>query len=314
MAATVALLEAGIPNTWLYRTEVARYHNEVNDWTQAKSILERGHDVKVVFWSEHPLDLRNTVFVLTHSEMIAPGKDDKKWQAHLDDVKSEAQAEATKQEAEAAVKVHEEARCRAIQGADKKCHDAGFKTAPELAAYTEFQGKCRSLAKSNATDRACRDDGWRNDDELVHPASPAVSTMTATSAQAHDAFGPPPAPQAEAQLPKPSTNAEWVPGSWQWNGFDWVWLSGGWRVPEQDRAQRLTATAPSAPPPLRVEARSPQPIASAVWADGYWHYANGQWVWVGGRWVVPPRIGATWRPSVWLPDGAHLRLDPGGWR
>ncbi len=327
---TVSLVAAGIPNDWIYRTEIAKYHLEVNDWNAAPSALKRGQDIKIVFWSEHPLDLQSTTFVLTHSEMVPPNGDDKKWQAHLDELRSdaekerlEAEAKAKKEQAEAEAKAHEEARCREIRGADKKCHDEGYKTGTELIAYAEFQHKCEDLAKNNATDQACRDDGWRNDNERpdYHPYPPqtnGVATQTPVlteppKPQGHGADRPPPAPQVETQSPKPSEHAEWIPGSWQWSGFDWVWLGGGWRVPEQDRAQKLTATAPSAPPVARVEVRPPQPIASAVWADGYWHYASGQWIWVPGHWAVPPRAGATWRPSTYRSDGVQLRLDPGGW-
>ncbi len=318
LSATVALLEAGVPSAWMYRTEVARYHKEVDSWDQASSVLKHGQDVKIVFWSEKPLDLQNTVFVLTHSEMVARGGNDKKWQAHLDDVKSDAEKarrdaeiESKKAQAEATLKANEQQRCAdIIQGADKKCHDEGYKTRTELVAYSELQRRCEALAKSNATDQACRDDGWRNANE--RPDYPQATTTAAT--QSRSADRPPPPPQTETPPPKPSTNAEWIAGSWQWSGSDWAWLSGGWRVPEQDRAQKLTATAPSAPPMARVESRPPQPIASAVWADGYWHYAAGQWVWVPGHWAVPPRTGATWRPSTWISDGVQLRLDPGGWR
>jgi hypothetical protein len=306
--ASVQLLQAGIPNAWIHRTEIARYHNEVNDWRQTASTLKRGQDMKIVFWSEKPLDLHSTVFVLIHSEMVAPGNDDKKWQSHLDDVRSADD----KAQAEAQAKANEEARCAALQTTDKKCHDEGIKTGSERVAYAAFQQKCEALAKDNATDQACRDDGWRNDSERPeeHP-----TTLQATAIK-HEAPAnrPPPAPMAETEPPKPSVNAEWIPGSWQWNGSDWAWLPGGWRVPEQDRAQKLTATAPNAPPASRVEARPTQPIASAVWADGYWHYGGGQWIWVPGHWAMPPRAGAMWRPTTWVQDGVQLRLDPGGWR
>lgn len=324
---TVALVPSGIPNDAIYRTEIAKYHFEVNDLGSATRVLKKGQDIKIVFWSEHPLDLGSTTFVLTHGEMVPPNGDDKKWQAHLDDVKAdaekkqrEAEAEAKKQQLEAEAKWKEEQRCRAVQGADKKCHDEGYKTASELVAYAELQRKCEDLARNNATDQACRDDGWRNDNERpdYHPVVETTQTQQTqtqpTEPPKRPADRPPPPPQAETQPPKPSEHAEWIPGSWQWNGSnDWVWLGGGWRVPEQDRAQKLTATAPSAPPPARVEVKPPQPITSAVWAQGYWHYASGQWVWVPGHWAQPPRAGATWRPSTYVSDGVQLRLDPGGW-
>jgi len=343
-AGSVALVPAGVPNTWVHQTQIAKYHYEVTDLSGLQSVLKRGQDIAIVFWSERPIDLQATTFVVVHSEMVAPDGD-AKWQAHLEGVKAEnekkereaaaeankkqleAEAEAKKQRLEAEAKWREEARCRAAQGADKKCHDEGYKTGAELVAYAELQRRCEDLARKNATDQVCRDDGWRNENErpeshepphvtnlaLSQPAPP-METKTQETKTQRAADRPPPAPQAETQPPKPSEHAEWIPGSWQWNGTsDWVWLGGGWRVPEQDRAQHLTATAPSAPPAVRVEAPSPQPIASAVWAPGYWHWNAGQWIWVPGHWAVPPRAGATWRPSTYVREGVQLRLDPGGW-
>jgi hypothetical protein len=313
-SSNVALVPAGMPNDFATKTAVAHYHREVNDWSQAQDVLKKGQDVKIVFWSEHPLDLSSTTFVLTHSEMVPPGGDDKKWQAHLDELRSDADKKQHEDEA----KAQEQTRCENLDGHDKKCADEGFKTRTERMAYAEFQRRCEEMGRRNATDKACRDDGWRNDSERpdanepAHVTNLALSQPAETKLQQRAADRPPPAPQAETQPPKPSEHAEWVPGSWQWNG-DWVWLGGGWRVPEQDRAQHLTATAPSAPPAARVEAPPAQPIASAVWAPGYWHWSGGQWIWVGGHWAVPPRAGATWRPSTWVPEGVQLRLDPGGW-
>lgn len=328
-APPVALVQAALPYTYLSNTEIAHYHQEVDEWSKSTDVLKRGDDVKIVFWSERPYDLQGTVFVVTHSEMLAPKGDDKKWEAHLDEVKADAEkekvaaaAEQKKKDEEEAAKAREAQRCLAIQGADKKCKDEGIKTGSEQALYAALQVKCEDLARKNAADQTCRDDGWRNDNERPdsHPYPPTTTQSTETNQsvdakpQGHAADRPPPAPQAETQPPKPSDHAEWISGSWQWSGFDWVWLAGGWRVPDQDRAQKLTATAPSPPPASRVDTRPPQPIASAVWADGYWHFSGGQWIWVPGHWAVPPRAGATWRPSTWIRDGVQLRLDPGGWR
>jgi hypothetical protein len=314
----VALLPAGMPGDFATKTEIAHIHREVNDWVQAPNALKKGQDVKIVFWSEHPLDLSSITFVLTHSEMVPPGGDDKKWAAHLDDVRSDAQKKQREEEA----KANEQTRCENLDGHDKKCADEGYKTRTERMAYADFQHRCEEMARRNATDKACRDDGWRNESERPDSNEPphvtnlalAQPATTVEAKQERAADRPPPAPQTETQPPKPSEHAEWVPGSWKWNGTnDWVWLSGGWRVPEQDRAQHLTATAPSAPPAVRVEAPPPQPIASAVWAQGYWHWSGGQWIWVPGHWAMPPRAGATWRPSTYVQEGVQLRLDPGGW-
>ena len=318
-------LVADLPQAML----VAQIHREVNKIEDKALVLPKGTDIKIEFWSEQPNDFSRTYFVLTQSAMVPPDGNDAKWQAHLDELRAdderkarEAAAEAKKQQEEAEARDRERVRCSALMAPDAKCHDEGFKTGSELQAEANEDQRCNALALRNATDEKCRAIGWRNDNErpdyLSHPAPPPPppATMTTTvpsGPQKHDPDRPPPAPQVEVQTPKPSEHADWVPGSWQWNGFDWVWLAGGWRVPESDRQQKLTATAPAAPPAAQVEVRPAQPVATAVWVDGYWHYQGGRWVWVAGRWAVPPRAGATWRPSVWVPDGVHVRLDPGGW-
>lgn len=46
---------------------------------------------------------------------------------------------------------------------------------------------------------------------------------------ASELFAPgPPPPEAEVAPPKPSEDAEWVPGSWHWDGVRYVWQPGRW--------------------------------------------------------------------------------------
>ncbi len=311
---------------------VAQIHREVNKIEDKGLVLPKGADIKIELWSEQPNDFSRTYLVLTQSAMVPPDGNDAKWQAHLDELRAddqrkarEAEEERKKQEAEEIAKAREESRCAQLQTSDKQCAGEGYKTGSERAAEAAEDRRCEALALRNSIDDKCRSIGWHNDNERPDygrtappPPPPTVTTNVTpqipSGPQKHDADRPPPPPQAEAQTPRPSEHAEWVPGSWQWSGFDWVWLSGGWRVPEADRQQKLTVTAPSPPPAAQVEARPAQPVASAVWIDGYWHWQGGRWIWVPGRWAVPPRAGATWRPSVWVPEGVNVRLDPGGWR
>jgi len=156
--ASVALVPAGLPNNWLYQTQIAKYHYEVNDLSGLQGVLKRGQDIAIVFWSERPIDLQATTFVVVHSEMVAPDGD-AKWQAHLEELKAdnekkereaaaeakkkqlEAEADAKKQRLEAEAKWREEERCRAAQGADKKCHDEGYKTDVQRLAYVLKPGE-----------------------------------------------------------------------------------------------------------------------------------------------------------------------------
>jgi len=127
------------------------------------------------------------------------------------------------------------------------------------------------------------------------------------------ADGPPPAPQAETQPPRASENATWVPGYWRWNGFQWLWLYGFWRVPQSDLDQEKTAVAPAEPPPARVEVVVPAPFPDAVWTPGYWHWQAATWIWVPGRWLVPPSAGNQWLRPQWRRTPRGVILVPGHW-
>ncbi len=145
---------------------------------------------------------------------------------------------------------------------------------------------------------------------IAEASKPAVED---TRPKPRPADGPPPAPQIEAQPPKASENATWVPGYWRWNGFQWLWLYGFWRVPQSDLDQEKTATAPDEPPPAKVEAAVVAPFPDAVWTPGYWHWAVGAWVWVPGRWLVPPSGGNQWSRPQWRRTPRGVILTPGHW-
>ena len=124
--------------------------------------------------------------------------------------------------------------------------------------------------------------------------------------------GPPPAPLAEDMPPKLSLHAEWRAGYWQWTGTDWTWLGGMWRVPDSDIVAELTTTAPSEPPPLRVETVPAAPMRVLFWVPGFWQWGGTTWVWVAGSWQRP-EAGATWRPAAWRARGKVHVLIPGQW-
>lgn len=67
----------------------------------------------------------------------------------------------------------------------------------------------------------------------------------------------PPAPRVEIQPAAPDTRAVWDPGHWNWDGNQYVWVSGRY-IERPDVAMR--------------------------WEPGRWMSENGSWVWMDGRW------------------------------
>ena len=51
----------------------------------------------------------------------------------------------------------------------------------------------------------------------------------------------PPRPRFERRMVRPSRDAVWVSGSWDWQGDTWVWIPGRWVVPEVRRARWIPA-------------------------------------------------------------------------
>jgi hypothetical protein len=168
--------------------------------------------------------------------------------------------------------------------------------------------KRRAFCAAHHEDETCWGTGgyaaWQraHEQERARPAPP----------EPHAADRPPPPAHVETPPPRPSLHAEWIPGRWTWEGLEYRWLAGLWRVPEEDRASGQTAEAPTPPPAARREAVSAAPAPGWVWTPGYWAWTGAAWVWAAGSWQVPP-AGASWRPSRWINRGARVRLDPGGW-
>jgi hypothetical protein len=125
---------------------------------------------------------------------------------------------------------------------------------------------------------------------------------------------PPPAARPEEQPPRPSTNAEWIPGYWH-RGEGWAWMAGFWRVPEADVEADLTVHAPAPPPPPRVEpeAEETKPAQEAVWTTGHWQWNGSAYVWVNGAWRIPPSTSHRWQASTWRRRGGGAVFVPGGW-
>jgi len=47
----------------------------------------------------------------------------------------------------------------------------------------------------------------------------------------------PPRVRYERRYARPSRDAVWVRGFWDWQGDNWVWIPGRWIVPEERRAR-----------------------------------------------------------------------------
>jgi hypothetical protein len=156
-------------------------------------------------------------------------------------------------------------------------------------------------------------DWYRRGDEM----------LAASRAQGHQwktveepaATRPPPPARAETPPPKPSPNAAWIPGYWQFTD-GWVWSAGFWRVPQQDIEQEKTVEAPTPPPAPRTEA--PPDVAyhtarKAVWTPGHWMWNGAGYVWIAGAWRIPEAVEMRWVAPTWRPTrrGTSIYI-PGG--
>lgn len=75
-----------------------------------------------------------------------------------------------------------------------------------------------------------------------------------------------------------------------------------------------TYYAPTAPPPVRIEAYGGAPGPGYVWINGYWRYRGGGYAWVPGQWERPPRHSAVWVNGRWERHGSRWAYREGHWR
>jgi hypothetical protein len=126
---------------------------------------------------------------------------------------------------------------------------------------------------------------------------------------------PPPPPRTETAPPRPSRNARWVAGYWQWAEGAFHWIVGMWEVPDSDIAQDLTVHAPTPPPAARAEPPDgPAPATTAVWTPGQWQWDGRAYVWIAGSWRIPPSGDHTWKPAGWAIKAGGAVFVPGGWQ
>ena len=66
----------------------------------------------------------------------------------------------------------------------------------------------------------------------LRPLAIAIAAaLCACVAGAPDRPPEPPAPLPEIRYAAPAPGMAWVPGTWHWNGADYVWIPGRWETP-----------------------------------------------------------------------------------
>lgn len=245
--------------------------------------------IKFTFWSEQPNDWDGYLAWVEQGHLVP--EDAAKWAAGQQAKKQQDAADHTKGKREA--------------DCDNAWHSKKVWT-PECQA--EFGDYPSFDAKVNACWAAWyKAKIWTDDCRKTTNVDPSAENAKPN--------GPPPPAPADPQPPKPSVHADWVPGNYHWSvsGKAWVWSPGVWTVPKEDVDSGQTAKAPGAPPPPKSESIPPQPSPAHVWTPGWWAFSMTGWIWIDGAWRVPPFVGATWRPYVWVSAGIGFSLVPGGW-
>ena len=147
---------------------------------------------------------------------------------------------------------------------------------------------------------------------------------------------PPPLVPEEPPEQKPEAeNSQWIPGYWAWDAQkqDFLWVSGVYRIPPQDRTfvpgywQHATdgwrwvagfwagANQPNVPytpePPAALDngPSMPAPNEDAVYLPGSWIYRDTRFVWRPGYYSAL-QVGRVWVPAhyAWTPNG-YLFID-----
>jgi hypothetical protein len=146
---------------------------------------------------------------------------------------------------------------------------------------------------------------------------------------------PPPVPEEPPEQKPQADNVQWIPGYWAWDGQrqEFMWVSGVYRVPPQDRTfipgywqhttdgwrwvpgfwsdakQQELPYTPEPPAPLEGGPSLPRPDDNSAYVPGAWIYRDGRFVWRPGYYAaIQP--GRVWMPPryLWTPSG-YLFVD-----
>jgi hypothetical protein len=147
---------------------------------------------------------------------------------------------------------------------------------------------------------------------------------------------PPPMVPEEPPEQKPEAeNTQWIPGYWSWDApkQEFLWVSGVYRVPPQDRKfipgywqhatdgwrwvtgfwsnarQEELPYTPEPPATLDNGPGQPAPDDNSTYNPGSWIFRTSRFVWRPGYWSAV-QDGRVWTPPhyVWTPNG-YLFVD-----
>ena len=283
--------DAGIGHT---HSVIAQWRNEDPN---APPPLAEGAPIRLRIWGNTANMMEGLVFVVRRYR-ITPNVPEEEYVAHLHEEEAERELEAAERERRAAE--------RAARGPSRRQRRRA-RRARERAAEAQAR---REFCDAHHADEDCWGPGGYAA-EMARREQARQEREAELAARIPAPDGPPPPPRPEAQPPKSSMHATWVPGYWHWVGR-WVWIGGSWDVPEADLQAFATVQAPSAPPPPRAETPPPAPGPGLVWVAGYWQWDGQRFVWVDGRWQLP-RAGATWVAPSWQVRGGGVVFMPGRW-
>lgn len=298
-------------------------------------LLLSGGEVTVRVWSDRSLDLRSVVFELVEKHLEPDGGLEgwrRAWESYDRAVEGyEEQHRAWSARRDAAYAVwqrghleHPEWRGPGTQEAaspERRRAPTRART-PRTPAVRALQISRRDRALAACTTSECRTAAWegycwqartepecepfrrRGSHRRRQPAPRSEEASARPSPQ--PATTPPPAPRLETAPPSPSPDA-------RWDGYEYGWLEGGWRLPDEAEEDAVVVTMDADPPDARIESVPAAPSADSVWLQGYWRPGEGSYRWVAGRWVVPPRASFRWSPPrVELRAGLRVFIS-GAW-
>jgi hypothetical protein len=160
---------------------------------------------------------------------------------------------------------------------------------------------------------------------------------------------PPPPPQTEYIVERPSPYHVWIGGYWGFRGGRRVWMGGHWDLPPrtnvvwveprwerrgpgyvfvdgywQDATPGRVIVGPGPgpqevvvvrePPPPRREVIPARPPPGMIWVGGYWQWHGDRHIWVSGHFERPPRSHAVWVAPRWERRGGGYIFIEGSWR